>query len=216
MNVHHHHYYAPQLPAQHCGCEPVAGNPTQKEAIEKLLTIIFGDKRSCLRESLKLAIVSVAVKQKRQPPLKEVMKFTLNTRQEIVLEVNPKSDGQVAEIDGKIHWEVLEGSTISLFPSENGTRCLIWPNGQRGANIVRISADADLGEGERRIETDIEIEIIGVEATILEPLAIGVPRARSEAPVAPPDVGSEPQPPEVPETPETPENPENPENPQNP
>lgn len=153
----------------------------------------------------RLKISSVIIRPrsaKPQSPTTITMIQKLSRSQEIIYGVFPEDSGIDAKIDGKIRWNVVHNNLVDLYPSESGRLCLVWPNGN-GVGLVKIeiSADADLGEGERFIRETVELEIVEPEATVLRAVVLGVPQARSAEPKAPED----PVPPQPPtETPEDP------------
>jgi len=59
--------------------------------------------------------------------------------------------GADATVDGVPVWEVVSGD-VTLTTDETGLSCIIFPN-SAGVVEVKVSADADLGEGVVLIET---------------------------------------------------------------
>jgi len=58
--------------------------------------------------------------------------------------------GAIGSVDGVPTWEIVSGD-VTITPDETGLSCIIFPN-SAGVVEVKVSADADLGEGVTLIE----------------------------------------------------------------
>ena len=138
----------------------------QQVAIEKLLKIIFGKSCSTKCDNLRLAISKIVTQQKPQKKETEMLQTTFTTDQQQLVTLEVRTDsGKPAKIDGVISWEVLDGSSAYVLPSESGKLAKLIANDEPGVTTIRASADADLGEGVEQITLDIEVTVTEVKAS---------------------------------------------------
>lgn len=89
----------------------------------------------------------------------------LTNEQKVAVNVTPKTAaGNPAQIDGDITIEVIEGD-VTLEVAEDGTKYVV--SGAEGTSKVRVSADADLGEGVQTIEEVADIIVVPAGASNL-------------------------------------------------
>jgi hypothetical protein len=93
------------------------------------------------------------------------------TEEKVPITLAPKtSTGKDAELDGKPTWEVVSGNaTIEEDPAGDGLSVFVVSEDTAGTTVIKVSADADLGEGVRTIE-----EIINYTYSNPEAAALGV------------------------------------------
>ena len=72
--------------------------------------------------------------------------------------------GNPATVDGPYTLEVVEGD-VTLETAEDGTQYVV--SGQLGTSKVKISADADLGEGVQTIEEVFDVIVVAAGASNL-------------------------------------------------
>lgn len=81
--------------------------------------------------------------------------------------VNPKTKGgNEARIDGAVQYEVLEGDA-EVIPDEEGNGAYLVSGAEGVTSRIKVSADADLGEGVQTIETEISFVVTAPQANDL-------------------------------------------------
>lgn len=127
----------------------------------RLLCELFG----CPRASLKLSFTAGTIRISG-----EHLMARITTDQTIVVSVQPlNAAGEPANIDGNATF--TESSGFGSFEQLSPTSARFTPNGTPGATQIKVTADADLDEGETRtLEASGALEIIlpEQEATRLE------------------------------------------------
>lgn len=89
----------------------------------------------------------------------------LSNEEKVSVTINPQTAaGNPAQIDGDFSLEVIEGD-VTLETAEDGTKYIV--SGAEGNSKVRISADADLGEGVQTIEDVVDIIVVPAGASNL-------------------------------------------------
>lgn len=73
--------------------------------------------------------------------------------------------GNPASVDGIPTWTVESGD-VTLEIAEDGLSAKVV-SGANGSSVVKITADADLGEGVRAIEASLEVTVTDAEANNL-------------------------------------------------
>jgi len=76
--------------------------------------------------------------------------------------------GNAAKVDGAPAWAVTDESLAKLQVAEDGMSATLVPSGTVGTLKVQVKADADLGEGVKEILGELEVEIIPLEAAVIE------------------------------------------------
>ena len=94
------------------------------------------------------------------------MAFQVLTNEEkVAVSINPQTAaGNPAQVDGDFNLEVVEGD-VTLEVAEDGTKYIV--SGAEGTSKVRVSADADLGEGVQTIEDIVDIIVVPAGASNL-------------------------------------------------
>lgn len=82
--------------------------------------------------------------------------------------------GNPARIDGKPVWAAGEEALLTVQPADDGMSASIAAVGPLGISQVTVTADADLGDGEKTLTGILDIEVVGGEATNVG-FATGVP-----------------------------------------
>jgi hypothetical protein len=77
--------------------------------------------------------------------------------------------------DDKVEWAMSDDTLGVLEIAEGGMSALFKPNGKVGALKIQAKGDADLGEGVKEIVGEIDIEVLGGEAVVMELSAEAVP-----------------------------------------
>lgn len=85
--------------------------------------------------------------------------------------------GNPAPIDGKPSWSVSNTTLIELLPSEDGLSCIARTRGPLGVCQVKVTADADLGEGKVIITGLKDLKIVASPATTVN-IEAGEPEPR--------------------------------------
>lgn len=94
------------------------------------------------------------------------MKILISDEQQITVTMNPKTQaGRPAEVENA-SWTPADPSIVTAEPSEDGKSCTLVSQGV-GTTSIHVSADADLGDGERTLETDFDFEVAAAEASDL-------------------------------------------------
>lgn len=112
-----------------------------------------------LEPSLIIEIISTDFKVKGRLP----MAITIMDDQTFEATVSAvDSRGNPARIDGDPAWTVSDPALLSL--TINGAQAIVSAAGPLGVGQLRVSVDADLGEGVRPLTGLLDIEVIGGEA----------------------------------------------------
>ena len=168
-------------------CSPICRPTATQRAIEKLFKIIFTPSG---RKVLKLALTRVAMQSKPNSENIVMPSFTLTTDQQILLQVVAKTaSGKPGKVQGNLTWEVIDGSSVTFLQSPKGTKVKIISTDTPGPSTVRVTGDADLGEGVRSIEADFVFEVTPVESTeiVLAGIVTPEPTDKEEDPQPPTD-----------------------------
>jgi len=103
----------------------------------------------------------------------------LTTEQKVKVTLAPvTSTGGPATLDGEPKWTVESGD-CSVVPEEGGLSAYILSGDEIGESIVKVVADADLGEGERHIEDLVTVNVTNAEAAALG-LTVGAVEQKTE------------------------------------
>jgi hypothetical protein len=87
---------------------------------------------------------------------------TIKDRQQFTVGIAPKSKaGNPAPVQGIPAWSSSDETVLLVTPAEDGMSAVVKAVGPTGAASVKVSADADLGEGVKTIEGILNV---GVEA----------------------------------------------------
>jgi hypothetical protein len=95
------------------------------------------------------------------------MKMQANQKLKVSIKIKDKF-GNEAKVDGVPAWSQMDDSKGSLVASEDGMSAEFSPSGPVGTNEIKVSCDADLGEGVKPLEGKLEIEIEAGQAEVLE------------------------------------------------
>lgn len=96
--------------------------------------------------------------------------------QQVQLEIVPVDRfGNPAAVEGAPSWEV-EGP-LDIEVAEGGMSAVVKTNGTAGTGQVSVTADADLGEGEKPIVGILEVEVLPAEAVAIQ-INAGTPTPR--------------------------------------
>lgn len=82
--------------------------------------------------------------------------------------------GNPAALDGAPVWTSSDESVLTLVVSEDGLSCEAVTTGKLGVAQVKVTADADLGEGVVPLVGVADVEVVASQAVNLE-LKAGVP-----------------------------------------
>jgi hypothetical protein len=94
------------------------------------------------------------------------MDITISNEQKISVRLNPLTGaGNPATIDGPAAFNVESGDA-TVEPDADGLGAFIV-SGAVGASVIRVSADADLGDGVRTIDEVINLTVTNPEAVSL-------------------------------------------------
>lgn len=99
-----------------------------------------------------------------------MIKVAITTEQFIDVPLKITSaGGKPAPIDGEPQWTIESGiDIISVTTSPKGLVGRIYPDSdQTGVAVVRVSVDADVGEGTETISEDIEVTVTSPKAANL-------------------------------------------------
>lgn len=92
------------------------------------------------------------------------LELKINTDQKIHVKVNPvTSKGNPAQLDGPIKAEIGAGDG-SVSVDEDGRGFTFTSGTEVNDNLIKVSADADLGEGIKPIEAEVVIHVVAPEA----------------------------------------------------
>lgn len=109
------------------------------------------------------------------------MAFTLTVTQQVSCSVHAvDARGNAARLDGVPVWAVEPPGVVSVTPAEDGLSAVVAAIGPIGTAQLRLTADADLGDGVRELVGLLDLEVVAGEAVALG-LLPGVPE---EQPVA--------------------------------
>ena len=94
------------------------------------------------------------------------MSFVVLTNEEkVAVSITPKTAaGNPAQVDGTFTLELVEGD-VTFEVAEDGTQYVV--SAAEGTSKVKISADADLGEGVQTIEDIFDVIVVPAGATNL-------------------------------------------------
>lgn len=81
--------------------------------------------------------------------------------------------GKPAKVDGAPKWEVTDEAVGSLEVADDGMSALFKAKAEGNCSI-NVEADADLGEGVKKLMGSLDINVVGDEAAIVE-IAAGEP-----------------------------------------
>lgn len=103
-----------------------------------------------------------------------MLDITITNDQKINVALNPKTSGELpASLDGKPVWTVISGdATLSI--SNNGFSADLISGDSPGDSVIRVDADADLGDGVETISDTIKLHVISAKAASLG-LSVGTP-----------------------------------------
>lgn len=105
-----------------------------------------------------------------QPKQKEtqMVEQDITNEQKIKFTLNPVTEtGKPAQLEaGSLKWDVIAGgdNATNLAVSEDGMSAYVISNDTPGDIDVRVSADADLGEGVEEISDLIRVHVLGARA----------------------------------------------------
>lgn len=92
------------------------------------------------------------------------MEFNLNDTDQVLLTIKPlDAAGKPAQVDGPPDWGSTDSTVCSLNIAEDGMSATAVA-GNPGVAHIRVSVDADLGEGVRTLVSSLQINVIGGEA----------------------------------------------------
>lgn len=104
------------------------------------------------------------------------MDIQITDEQKVLVTLAPKTQsGKDATLDGDASFTVESGDA-TVEPQPGGLSAYIV-SGAQGPSSIKVSADADLGEGVRTIEDTINLTVVGAEATNLG-LVVGSPEPK--------------------------------------
>jgi hypothetical protein len=88
---------------------------------------------------------------------------------DLSLSIQPvDAKGQPAPVDGVPVWAVSDEAIAALNPAADGLSCVVVPLVPLSSTFqVRVTADADLGDGTRTLEGSIDLEVGPSEAVAL-------------------------------------------------
>lgn len=92
------------------------------------------------------------------------MVVTSTNEEKVLISIDPKTaQGNSAPIDGSVNAEVIDGDATIQTVDEKSFYVVSGPGA--GISNIKVSADADMGEGVRTIEDTIEYAVTAAEAT---------------------------------------------------
>lgn len=104
--------------------------------------------------------------------------LTLNTEQKVNLTIKPLTvNGKPAKLDGVPTWESSDVGVITLVVAADGLSADAITTDGIGTSTVKVTADADLGEGVENIAASLDVESVHARATNLG-LVAGEPQAK--------------------------------------
>jgi hypothetical protein len=99
----------------------------------------------------------------------DYMALTLTDTQKVTATVAPKDKhGHPAAVEGVPLWETTDPTVATVTPSEDGLSCVIAANGALGTCQVKVTADADLGEGVTPLTGLLDLEVVAGAAVTLD------------------------------------------------
>lgn len=94
------------------------------------------------------------------------MKVLISDEEKITLTMNPKTrSGRPANVQNP-SWTSADPSIVTVEPTADGKSCALVSQSV-GTTTIHVSADADLGDGVRALETDFDFEVAAAEASDL-------------------------------------------------
>lgn len=81
-------------------------------------------------------------------------------------------NGNAAKVDGVPKWALTNEALGKLEPSEDGLSCVFSAAGDIQAGKIQVLADADLGEGQKEIIGELDIELQPLDAEFVEISAV--------------------------------------------
>ena len=106
------------------------------------------------------------------------MSLVLTDMQKVQLSIQPVDGaGNPAPVDGPPIWESSDPGVLTLEASTDGMSAIASAVGPLGAAQVKVSADADLGEGVETITGILDVQIVADKAVSLAVQA-GVPEPK--------------------------------------
>lgn len=104
--------------------------------------------------------------------------INLTTTQKVKVTLSPvTASGAPATLDGEPEWTVESGD-CTVKPEEGGLSAYILAGDSAGESIIKVKADADLGEGQRHIEDLVTVNVTSEEAAALG-LTVGAPEEQT-------------------------------------
>lgn len=137
------------------------------------LLICLKCKRGYKKPKVRAIINSLYVINNQTLLLENTMETVLRTNQGVEYTIGRFVDeyGNNAPVDGAPVWESLNPDVITLTPAADGMSCKAEATGSVGATQIKMTADADTGEGVVTIETFIDISVIAGQAVGAEIIA---------------------------------------------
>jgi hypothetical protein len=103
----------------------------------------------------------------------------LTDAQEVDLAIKPLDrKGKPAQVDGIPEWTSSDPTIAKVTPLEDGLSAVVAATDNLGSVQIRVTADADLGEGVEPITGTLDLEIAGGKAVSLGIIA-GTPREQA-------------------------------------
>lgn len=111
-----------------------------------------------------------------------MLTFQITTEQKIKVALEPKTAaGNPAPVDGAPAWSVISGDA-TVEPAEDGLSAYLISSDTPSTSEIRVSADADIGEGIETIEDVIILQTVSAKATKLGLMSVGVPELKNPPP----------------------------------
>jgi len=106
------------------------------------------------------------------------MSFTLTADQEVVVSlVITDQYGNPARVDGLPAWEASNVAVLAVRTAADGMSAVVTAKGPAGTSQVRVTCDADLGEGVTEIIGLLDVEVLGGQAAVIA-LTPGAPSTK--------------------------------------
>lgn len=103
----------------------------------------------------------------------------ITNEQEVDVTLTPTTgNGQPAQLDGPIVWEVLSGNSTFTNVSADGKTATLRSEDGIGSTTFKATGDADLGGGVVPISVEIILDVVGAQAQTLG-VAFGDPRPKT-------------------------------------
>jgi hypothetical protein len=133
-----------------------------------------------LQDSRRLRIVfHQAVIDKTNTIKGDLNMLVLTDTQEVDLAIKPLDrKGRLAQVDGVPEWTSSDPTIAKVTPSEDGLSAVVAATDNLGSVQIRVTADADLGEGVELITGILDLEIAGGKAVSLGIIA-GTPKEQA-------------------------------------